>query len=435
MDTRHICLINPPNWGQPVYELPLGLAYIASSLRSEGYDVVVVDMPIEGLTIEQAIRRIEEIAPDFIGITTLSINIGFALELARGLKQADFQHIIFGGIHATYHYQEILQTEYVDYVVLYEGEETILDLISAIEKGTPLADVRGIAYRVDGQCLVTQKRPLSNLDSIPLPAVDLFPIQKYIDWKNIAPCMTTRGCAYRCIFCSIPNFWHGKIRQRCLELVKKEIQLYKSYGFEKITFRDDFFTYNRQKIIELANFLKTENLSWGCETRLNAIDKSLLNIMVSSGLTEIRLGVETIHSKSLKLLKKGGTVSDIHQAIELLKYLPIAEKKLSFIIGIPGENEDDVRQTIDFAASLLDYDFISRFWVLMVPVEAELYQRKEEFGIRLLDRPWNEITPFATGIETEHLSAEKLSSLLKEAHEKVHSPFAGRELIEPGHDD
>ena len=235
-----ITLINPPglktfsglNMHTP--NPPLGLAYIAGTLRSAGYGVSVIDavgekleritpfeyredLLVQGLDIEEIVERVDPLS-NIIGVTcTFSTFWPLARDTVHALRQRfPSAFIILGGEHGTAVPEDVLCSSEVDVVILGEGEETIVNLIEALDSKQPLSEVGGIAYLDQGTFRTTMLSPRNrDIDSIPVPAWDLFPIDQYIDRHQIngmnigrsMPLLATRGCPYQCTFCSSPNMW------------------------------------------------------------------------------------------------------------------------------------------------------------------------------------------------------------------------------------
>ena len=229
-----ITLIYPPwQFYSPSKLYPLGISYLASQLIHSGFDNVdIVDLNFEISDPQNVFKKsVELIAKrnaDILGLTCWTVHLPFCIEFVKLYKKKypDVK-IILGGIHASARPDEIMKLCPADIIVRGEGEETIVDLARAIEKNKDLGEVPGISYRKDGAIHHTRDRPLiKNLDAIPSPAYNLLPpIEKYqpLNRKYVFSLLASRGCPYRCIFCSSNRLWKFQ-RRRSPENVLKELQ-------------------------------------------------------------------------------------------------------------------------------------------------------------------------------------------------------------------
>ena len=224
-----------------------------------------------------------EFSPDIIALTALTPTIGKALETAeysRGIcKDAT---IVMGGYHPTFNYGDILEYDFVDVVIIGEGEQTLLDLTKTIEDGRPLSDVKGIAF----EDVITPQRPLiKDLDSLPLPARHLLPMDSYkllnMDTK-MSTMITSRGCPMQCSFCSSAAMHGSKLRLRSVEKILDEMEyIVNEMGIETIAFMDDTFTLNKRRVLELCEGIENREIKvmWGCTARVDSLNQELLKKM------------------------------------------------------------------------------------------------------------------------------------------------------------
>jgi anaerobic magnesium-protoporphyrin IX monomethyl ester cyclase len=361
MKSIKITLINPPqktDFPQP----PLGLAYVATALEKAGYEVEIIDAPALKLTTKETIRKVVDNGVDFVGITAMTPTICSAIEIARGIKENDNSKFVFmGGAHVTALPKKTLEDfPEIDVIVIGEGEVTTPILIKRVKNKKNLRNVLGIAYREDRKIIVNRLRPIiKNLDGLPIPAYHLLPINKYRPYpphgKKLPymAIMTSRGCPFRCAFCS--KSVHGKIyRAKSPKAIIEEIKyIKKRYRIKELLFYDDTFTLNRQRIIELCNeMIKNKiNIPWSCETRVNLVDKELLSKMKRAGCYIISYGVESGNQKILNNIKKDITIEQIKNAFKITRDVGINIVSY-FMLGCPGDTEKTIKQTIEFAKEL-----------------------------------------------------------------------------------
>lgn len=324
---------------------PLGLGYLASSLR-ENFGREYIDFKIVDRDIEQ---EINEFKPTIIGITSVSQNYNKAIKYARIAKEYGVP-VIMGGIHISVLPSTL--TNDMDVGVIGEGEQTIIELFNLFEKkgyfdGNELENIEGVAFRRSDKLVVTKKRNLvESLDSIPMPARDLFAI------KGSTSMFTTRGCPYRCTFCASSRFW-DKLRFFSAEYVVNEIEyLVKKYHIKRIGFLDDLFVANRLRVRQILGLLEKRNIlgkvTFSCSARSNLVDNELAKLLQQMNVKFVSMGLESGCPTTLEYLK-GGDISVV-QHINALKTLRSygIKPNATFIIGSPKESREDILQTFTF---------------------------------------------------------------------------------------
>jgi len=385
----NICLIQPPLYKTiKEFSPPLGLAYIAAYLKKFGYDSTIIDANV--LKKDNA-TLIKEISGKFdvIGITMVTISVSVVLDLVYHLRQNDTKvKIIVGGIHPTVAYQSLLKmSANIDIIVVGEGEITFLELIKLYEKDNrifndkdKMSSIDGIAFRDDnyGNIICTKPRELiGDLDTIPFPAFDKLPMEKYIPpaTRNIGIpkgkagfIVTARGCLWKCTFCASPTLWH-KFRFRSAENIIEEIKLLvQRYGIRQIDFQDDTLTVNPERIEKICDFLinNSVKIKWNGFSRVSDIkDIGLLEKMHRAGCYELQFGIESANQAILDLCNKMIRVEETEKIVSSCHKVGI--KTLGyFIIGLPGETRESVHETIEFAKEL-DLDFAAFYILLPYP--------------------------------------------------------------------
>jgi len=358
-----IILINPKKSGHvskihnllQSYYPPLGLVHIGSVLEKAGHQVKIIDAEAEGLSDDIIRKRIMKFQPEFCGIHTNTWTFKSVKKLAKQIKNW-FQNIkiILGGPHlVNFGELSLKECSSIDYGVVGEGEETIVDLLNNLENPQK---VKGIIYR-DGKVIKTEPRPyIENLDKLPLPAWHLLPMGKYKYTlgrrKGFAILFSSRGCPYNCIFCDSKERFGKTTRYRSVESLIEEIDLlYNQHKVREIIFYDDTFTLNKQRIYDLCQRLEKYNLLWECRTRINCVDYNLLKAMTKAGCYRIRFGVESGNQRILNILKKGITLEQARDAFKWCKELNI--KTFAYcMIGNPTETEKEMEETINFVLEL-----------------------------------------------------------------------------------
>lgn len=393
--------------------LPLGLAYIGSALMNEGHRVSAIDFNVSGLNL----RRVENIVkfeqPDLVGISAMTETYDNALAIARKVKElAPETVVVFGGAHPTILPEEVLAEDAVDYVVVGDGERTIVELVAAIQgEGPALADIPGLAYTDGSQAHVNERRTLQHPDDLPLPARGLFPIEFYQDKFNVLT--ATGSCPYRCPFCSAAAIWEGRRNARSPKAVVDEIRmLQREYGADYIFFTDDIFTLNRKWVRELLAELKTLEwpTNWGCATRADLVDAELLAEMAEAGCQGIQYGVESGSQQILdtvKHIKKEQVLAAVEAGVGV--GLDIV---CSFMVPFPEDTPETLRETTEFMAEVVKAG--SKLYLnCTCPFPGTyFYEHAEELGITVLPKSWGEFDAKHVVMETKNLSADEIQRTL-----------------------
>ncbi|MFH1575556.1 MAG: radical SAM protein [Candidatus Nealsonbacteria bacterium] len=355
-----IVLVFPPNIYQTKQSMPpLGLAWIAAVLRENGFkDVSIIDSIANRYSNEEVIGLLKEKNPDIIGIS-FGTQIRFnAFDLARLIKK-NFPNVVLvaGGPHPTLTCEDTLKNiPEIDIICRGEGEYSFLNLVKVIDEKRGLAGVRGVSFK-DGSGKIIHNAPeplIENLDTLPFPARDLLQMEKYdqrtsLSKKRCTNIMSSRGCPYFCVFCSVSEQWGHRIRYRSAKNVVDEIEhVLKTYPFlEAVRFFDDVFTMDKARVLEICRLIKERNLNivWECEARANTMDEQMAQAMREAGCEFIDLGVESGSDRILKNIKKSITVKQVIAAAMAIKKAGIG-LKIFIMHSLPGETYEDIKKTV-----------------------------------------------------------------------------------------
>ena len=344
---------------------PDGLLYVAAALESNGHQVSVIDNEVLVLDDDELLEKIALTNPEMVGIgaTTPEFpKIGRFLErVSRELGVVT----VLGGPHGTAVPEQVLTTcPGINYVVRGEGEITTSELADSLKNGVPAEELLGLAFRKNGAMVVTSDRPLiQDLDAMPWQARHLVDNNSYHypsrgqGMQPVATMVTSRGCPYHCIFC---YSMHGhKVRFRAIEAVIDELEsVVKSAGINYFIFHDECFTLSRERVLKFCNEIQRRSLKirWFCFTRGDTIDSEMVQRMAETGCVKVSLGVESGSQTMLNRVEKKTQLHRVAQAFRLLHKAGI-ETRGSFILGLPGEDQQSLQQTFDFAKSLKMYQF------------------------------------------------------------------------------
>jgi anaerobic magnesium-protoporphyrin IX monomethyl ester cyclase len=354
-----VALINPPQrtrYPQP----PLGLALIAAILENAGYAVNLIDANALGLSAESISAMAA--GADVVGITAMTPTIGSAITIARHLKEANpGLAVVMGGAHPTLLPGETLTSApAVDIIVRCEGDETILELVQALENKRSIDAIAGISYRSGDKIIHTGDRTSAvDMDALPFPAYHLLPWQKYKPHPPhgmalpFAAMVTSRGCPYRCAYCSKPVFGSRFRAQSPARVVAEMAYLQERFGVREIAFYDDSFTLDKKRVAAIAETIidKGLKIAWTCETRVNLVDKELLGYMKRAGCYSVAYGIESASPDIIKTLQKDITLEQVKKAVKESREAGLQVVGY-FMLGSPGETPDTIEQTIDFAKKL-----------------------------------------------------------------------------------
>jgi len=346
---------------------PLGAGYIAAYLESRGLSAAILDNSIELLDGAAFRDRVAGLSPLAVGFTVCSSSHNTALRLAGLVKETDPSiTVVMGGVHPSALPDKMLENKNVDIVVRGEGEETSYELITALKSGTGLSGVNGIVYREGTRRMETPPRKLiEDLDSLPFPAHHLMPMDKYglpasrrLTNKPAASLATSRGCPYKCRFCSHNSVFGGKVRLRSPQNVMAEIKrLAEQHGVGELLFWDDSFLLDKNRAVEICRLIRESglDLTWSCSSRADHITPELAATLRGAGCRMILFGVESGSEKILSSVNKGTRPGQIRNAVKACRDAGILSF-CSFIIGTPDETEETIRETKEFVKAL-DPDF------------------------------------------------------------------------------
>lgn len=375
-----IVLLNPPSKLLQRGE-HLGLGYLAAVLRHAGHQVEILDAFLCEQNLCEALSLLNERAFDLLGVTVNAANLSEALTISRIVALGNENcHVVFGGVHASLCYETLLQkVPWLNWVVLGEGERTVVELVNCLEAGRDWRQVPGLAYRQGNHVSMTAPRELiANLDQLPFPARDLLETVK----KRGASCYisASRGCPWNCSFCAIQTAYRftrgARWRARSVQNTIDEIEtLHRNSGVADFYFVDDNFLGHgergRARARELAREILQRRLD--CKLRFSCrakdVDRELFGLLKKAGLVEVFIGVESGVERALKTLSKGSSVQDNVRALSILTDLRI-KCDVGLILIDPFTTVEEVRENLGFLKPL-DGAFVS---LHNITASLEVYQ-------------------------------------------------------------
>lgn len=443
-----ILLINPPiRINSQPSNFPFGQGYLAAVLLKAHHEVRVLD--INGYRYGE--KRVEELLRKYlidediniVGIGSLITCYKYVKWLNNLIKKIKPEaKIIIGGGIGTSIPKIALEKLRADIVVVGEGEETIVELMDYFNKKRKIESIKGIYYWKNKKIKSTKLRErIKNLDELPLPAWELFPMQIYLknamnevpDIKKIGngiDIVTGRGCPYHCTYCYDP-LGHSRTIRSVEKVVEELSILKKRYGVSYFFFTDPCFVMDKQWVHELCDAIikKRLNIKWASSARVNLVDEKVLRKMKEAGCLALNYGIESGSQRMLDIMKKGVTVEQASKAIKMTREAGIKDW-LSFIIGFPEETEEDIEETAKFCIKN-DVHLVSLFFATAYP-GTELYEQVKRKGMIKDEEDYISRLGDATEmiLNLTQFSDEKLIRLRDRAITKVRIAYFKRHRIE-----
>lgn len=337
--------------------IPLNILYIAESLIQHGYDPRLVDLRVQNLT-ENDLR-----GALFVGIShmTGSQQIPFALKTAETAKSLGIP-VVFGGTHPSIMPKQTAAHPLVDIAVKGDGEDVILEIAEYFQGKRSIESIKGIAYKNStGEVLFTGDRPFPPFTRVTHLPYHLLSMEKYSATQADFDFQSSRGCPHRCAFCAEVSLFHRRWRAKPALVIIEEIEkIIKLYNPKRIYFVDSNFFCSRKRVTEFCN----EIISKGIKARFFAecrfdyfvrFEDEFLNMLKKAGFEEIEFGGESGSNATLSVIKKDITRKEIIESIKKCKKLGI-KSFTSFMIGFPGETDEEMNETLDTYDEILQID-------------------------------------------------------------------------------
>jgi len=346
-------LLNPPdlNTRYPY----LGIALLAALLRANGIRAALLDSSALNMSIPEVVDHVKRLKPRIVGVSVMSLNLRRSYLLLEALKTSYPEGVIVvGGAHVDA-VPESVRNLGVRYGFQGECEHEFLEFCKSILGGKKPPPMPGFIMNSEGDLNISAGKIIKDIDSLPRPAYDLLPIERYFSpstSRRTVSFISSRGCPYKCIFCS-------KLQQKpyrhlsAANMLSQLDWLVRGLGVRWIEFVDEIFTLHRAHVIEFCEAVIGSGLAfeWGCGTRADRVDKELLTLMKRAGCRKVGFGIETGLERIRNAINKGLTNKQILDAVEACRLLGI-KTQTCFIFGHPGETLRDMRETVRFARGL-----------------------------------------------------------------------------------
>jgi len=382
----------------------IGLAYIAAALEQHGCFVRALDMFADKLSAEDVLSRIARFKPDLVGMGVLTPSAPICEALCSMIRARYPEvKIVWGGVHADVFGAEIVSRGFADFVVHHDGEITVCELVDGLAAGeVDYSKVDGLSWATtDGEVITNKPRALNrDLDSLPYPAWHLFPIHRYglLPFADMAkPVLTmsgSRGCPYRCDYCSLIHTGGKTFRRRNpIKLVDEYEHLVSRYGVKQIGFIDPIFPLVKKDLKPFCDELVRRGLDkecvWLSETRADRLDAETCQMMYGGGCRRVLMGIESGSDLLLGNVNKTLKTSKVREGVAYAHAAGIQTVGL-FMLGLPGETPETSEETIDFAIEL-DLDF-AKFAVTVPFPGSKLFE--DRWQKTLYRDDWENYTTF-----------------------------------------
>jgi anaerobic magnesium-protoporphyrin IX monomethyl ester cyclase len=380
--------------------IPLHLAYLAGSARAAGFECEIYDAMSLDASQADIARHIETSRPDVVATSCITSTYPDGLEIMKAAKALGAQTVM-GGVHASFMWREALGEagRPIDFVVMGEGEETLVDLLTALRDGGDATAVPGVAHCERGEPEASPARPRRpTLDGLPV-AWDLlhWPTYTYFVYpgSRLGAVSTSRGCMHGCTFCSQQKFWNRSWRGRSPEDVVDELaHLRREYDVDVILLSDEYPTPDAQRWERFLDLVIERDLGQKLllETRVDDIvrDEPILDKYVAAGVTHVYVGIEATDQETLDLVNKDANVESGVAALRLLHDHGLVSET-SFVLGFPDETPEKIKQTLALAKT---YDPDNAHFLAITPWPyADLWREFEPYVATRDYRKYNLIDP------------------------------------------
>lgn len=341
---------------------PFFLAYAANLLRIHGVHAVLVDALAEKITEAGLSEIIHKASPDLLVAETSTPSLNHDLALLKRIGNRDFKICLCGPDFNLSNPEFLERHKFIDFCLVGEYEEALLGLVKNLFGGQGLKSVKGLLCRQGGKIVSIPPGELLDLDTLPWPLRQEKLMSSYIDTPGAIPApsvqmLASRGCPFGCHFCLWPQLMYcgRNYRSRNIADCLDEMEyLIRKMKFRSVYFDDDTFNVGRERMLVFCQEIKRRGLEttpWAIMARADLMDEEILTRMKEAGLTAVKYGVE---SASQELLNNCGKEMDLKKTEKMILFTQSLGIKthLTFTFGLPGETQETIEKTIDYALKL-----------------------------------------------------------------------------------
>jgi radical SAM superfamily enzyme YgiQ (UPF0313 family) len=358
---------------------------------------------------------IDDFNPQVAGITAVTMTFDYAIGVIGDIKRIDPDILtVMGGPHVSFCARETLMAyPQLDVIGLGEGERTIVELVRTANNGRAWAGVKGIAYRNGTDICFTEKRqPIAKLDNLPVPDRRLLPLGRYRALGMPISMTTSRGCPHKCIFCVGRKMVGARVRYRSAGKIVDELEYLNALNFHQINIADDLFTANKNHCNAVCDEIikRGLQLKWTSFARVDTVSDAVLAKMKAAGCSAVSFGIESANPQILKTIRKGITLKQVEDAVDMCKraaIIPFA----SFILGLPGETPETIKETMEFGNRLKKLGLSFGFHLLAPFPGTEVREYSERYGIKILSDDWSQYHANRAIVETAAVDHHTLDEI------------------------
>ena len=411
------CLLINPFY--PISETPsppLGLAYLASALESANCPVKILDFVVHPYGKPILKTALNAFSPKIVGVTSVTMNVNEAIRIVQDIKSLNPDIItVMGGPHVTFCSRETLEAfPEIDVVVLGEGEDTLVRLVQANRNEWP--EISGIVYRDSDRIVATApKSQWIDVDTLSLPARHLLPLGRYRALGMPLTMTTSRGCPFQCIFCVGRKMVGARVRYRNPVSVVDELESLAGLGFHQINVADDLFTANETHCLGICDEIIRRNIliRWTSFARVDTVSLRILKRMKAAGCAAVSFGIESGNADILKTIRKGITRDQVVQAVSWCHQADI-QPHGSFILGLPGETPETIKETLAFGDQLREMGLSYGFHMLAPFPGTRVREESGKYGIKILSSDWSDYHANRAIVETPDVSRNMMNGIVME---------------------
>jgi len=411
-----VVLVNPPLSQRYVHSIdePLGVLYLAAAIRDK-HEVYIVDSLNNMLSTAETAEIITELEADVVGISLVFTGAyKTSLEILASVKNKKPSIIsVLGGNTATFLAETLARRKDVDYVVRGEGDVSFPQLLGAISSGISQPGVSGISYQSGDKVIHNPDTVLVNdLDELLFPARRLLPLRQ----KYPRSILSSRGCAYGCIYCSSAAFWRKSFRMRSIDNIMAEIKtLQEEEKLKYFSFADDCLTLLPQRAREIARRIRDLRLgcTWGCTGRIETLSEELIRELSGAGCTGMFFGVESGSERVLKKLGRRYTPEQVYETYKTCIRYGI-QPYFSFMVGLPFEKEEDLNLTYRLIERL---EGVENGVHILTPLPGTpIFYDAKKYGLKISGHETEELDINSCSVAaTEHFSREFINEAYRKA--------------------
>jgi len=389
--------------------------YLAKPLREDGFNYDVLDLATYAISDTRLKEYVQHWNPRIVGISSVTENFFSALRLGRLIKSIKPETpIVIGGPHVTFKADDTLQYDCFDFVVRGEGDLVFKDLTRCLTENDRkgLEEISGISYRENGRIINRDREFIPDIDSLGFPSREKVNPDRYI---YSAVVMGSRGCPFKCHFCSATALNGGKYRMRSIDSILDELDyLIHTLQNRRFAFSDDTIT-ARPAMIEriCAHILnRNYNVEWVCASRVDVVSSKLLRLMTRAGCKSIQFGFESGNADVLQSMNKRITPEEILYATELCVRHQIVPYG-NFIIGFPADTLSTIRDTYNLALTIKQMKGTCDLAIMTPFPGTYFYEHAEDLGLKIHTENWSEYLLDNPVISTKHLDNHEIKALYK----------------------